>query len=218
MKRGIFFIIILGLVALTAAEAHARPHKGFHTGPYLCIEGGVTQNSFDTNQRTGEKIGFAMEPTVGFLFGWNVYDWLSAEMVGRYSTGAKNDRREHLVDANMSVTAFLVTDALTNFPTLRILPFGKVGMAVRIDALPGDTQSSDGVVTRVGFGPTVGAGVMFLFQKYVYMGFEAQGDFINIDDIRQDLTSGGVTTPSALIYKGGWLPQFTALGIVGVHF
>lgn len=207
------------MIVLIAAAAQAKPHKGFHTGPYLCLTGGITHNDFDRNQRTNEKLGTIIEPIVGFVFGWNMMDWFSMELEGRYSTSEKRGRREQVAGANISAKFFLVTDALTNFKTLRILPFAKAGLSMNVAALPGDEQATvDDTRTSFGYGPSVGTGVMFLFKKYVYLGLNAQGDFLFFNDIHQDITVGGVTTSNVLIYKGGFIPSFVLTGIVGVHF
>ena len=216
MKKTLF---IIGLIAaiLSALPAYARPQKGFHTGPYLCLEVGMSHNDFDYNERLGQKVGTNIEPAVGFLFGWNVFDWLSAELAARYSTSEKDDRREHIAGANLNTKFFLITDALTDFDTLRILPFAKTGLAIHASVLPGDPASTDSHVTSFAYGPSVGAGVMFLFQKYVYLGLNAQGDFLFFDDISQDVTVNGVTS-NQMIYKGGITPQYVISAILGVHF
>lgn len=211
-------IICILLIVGTVSAAHARPAKGFHTGPYLALEGGITYNTFDVNQRTNEKVGTVVEPTIGFIFGWNVYDWLAAEMNGRYSTSEKRGHREHIANANVVAKAFLITDALTDFKTLRILPYAKAGLAMLFADLPED-ESVSTTNTRFdyGFGPTVGAGVMFLFKKYVYLGINAQCDMLFLQDIRSSVTSGGTTT-STLIYPGGFQPQLYTSFVAGVHF
>ncbi len=204
------------LVILTSMEAVARPHRGFHTGPYLAVEAGLSYNDFDRNQRTGEKVGTVVEPTLGFLFGWNIYDWFAAEMSGRYSTSEKRDRREHVAGVNLNAKFFLITDALTDFKSLRILPFAQVGPALNVAVLPSDELSAnpDDTRTSIAYGPSVGGGVMFLFAKYVYLGLKAKGDFLYYEEIRQTISS----TPGVVIYRGGFIPSFVVTAIIGVHF
>jgi len=212
----IIFCVIIALVFASSAEA--KPRRGFHTGPYLAIEVGAGQNDFDTNQRTGEKVGADFEPIIGFLFGWNIYDWFSTELSGRYATSKVADKREQIGSASINAKFFLITDALTDFPTLRILPFAKVGAAFKVVALPGDTGAmKDDVLTSFAYGPSVGGGVMFLWKKYVYLGINVQGDFLIFEDKYQDINNGGSAT-STLIYKGGFIPQFITTAILGVHF
>jgi len=218
MRASPVAILLALFVCVSASVAHARPPKGFHTGPYLAIEGGISYATFDVNQRTNEKVGTVIEPNVGFIFGWNVYDWLAAEMSGRYSTSEKRSRREHIANANLVAKAFLITDALTDFKSLRILPYAKAGLAMLFGVLPED-ESVSTTNTRFdyGFGPTVGAGVMFLFAKYAYLGLNVQGDMLFLQDIRSNIASGGTTT-NTLIYKGGFQPQLYSSFIAGVHF
>ncbi len=212
-------VICALLLSCIATAAEARPKKGFNTGPYLAFEFGISHNNFDVNQRLDEKVGTFVEPTIGFLFGWNIYDWFAAELSGRYSTSEKGDRREHIAMVHINTKFFLITDALTDFQTLRILPFGQIGAAINFAVLPGDPASTtDNQPKTFAYGPSVGAGVMFLFKKYVYLGLKAQGDLLFYDDIHQEITSGGATTSDVLIYKGGFVPQFSAMGIFGVHF
>jgi opacity protein-like surface antigen len=218
MKAGLVSIVLALVICAAASAAHARPQKGFHTGPYLALEGGISYADFDVNQRTNERVGTVVEPNVGFIFGWNVYDWLAAEMSGRYSTSEKRGHREHIANANLTTKAFLITNALTNFKTLRILPYAKAGLAMIFADLPEDeTVSATNTRFTYGFGPTVGAGVMFLFKKYVYLGINAQSDLLFLQDTRSSITSGGTTT-STLIYKGSFQPQFYTSFVAGVHF
>lgn len=210
-----------GLLAICiSTQAVARPHRGFHTGPYLAVEAGIGHNDFDRNQRTDEKVGTVIEPTLGFLFGWNLYDWFATEMSGYYSTSEKRGRREHVAGLNLNAKFFLITDSLINFKSLRILPFAQVGPALNIAFLPGDESSlnPDDTRTSIAFGPSVGGGVMFLFAKYVYLGLKAKGDFLYYEEIRQDIVAKGASTPSAVIYRGGFIPSFVTTVVVGVHF
>jgi hypothetical protein len=217
MKR-CFIILCVIIVMVLASSTEAKPRRGFNTGPYLAIEVGAGQNDFDTNQRTGERVGTDFEPTVGFLFGWNIYDWISAEISGRYATSKVADKREQIAGANLNTKFFLITDALTDFPTLRILPFVKAGVAFKVVALPGDTSAvKDDVLTSFAYGPSVGGGIMFLWKKYVYLGFNVQGDFLFFEDKYQDINNGGTST-NTLIYKGGFIPQVVTTAILGVHF
>lgn len=218
MKAGSIIVLLLLISLVAPSAAFAKPPKGFHTGPYLALEGGISYTDFNVNQVTNEKVGTIVEPNVGFLFGWNVYDWLAAEMSARYSTSEKRGRREHIANANLTTKAFLITNALTNFKTLRILPYAKAGLAMIFADLPEEqTVSSTDTRFTYGFGPTVGVGVMFLFKKYVYLGLNAQTDLLFLNDIRSNITTGGTTT-NTLIYKGGFQPQFYTSFVAGVHF
>lgn len=206
------------LIALTlaAAPSWAHPAKGFHTGPYLVLEGGAMQSDFDTDQVTGIRQGNDWEPVVGFVFGWNIYDSFSAELQGMYTTDGNGGRRIHIAAANVYAKYFLVTDALTDFPTFRILPFAKVGMGFRGTVLPSTPSSANPTdsITQIGIGPSVGGGLAFLWKKYFYFGIDAQADLYLYDDI--DQTVGGV--PGTRVYNGGFHPSFTGMAFVGVHY
>lgn len=211
--RTALILLILVAAALVPQSSHARPQKGFHTGPYLALEVGAMQENFDTDQVTGIDVGSDFQPSFGFVFGWNIWDFFSGEIQGRYSTNMSSNRREHIAAANAYGKWTFIADALTDFPTLRILPFIKGGLASRISALPGTPGADHSVATRFGIGASAGAGVTFLWKKYFYFGIDLQEDMLFFDDI--DQTVGGV---SRRVYEGGFHPSFGASAMVGVHY
>jgi len=215
MRRILATTIALAILA-TAQASWARPAKGFHTGPYLVLEGGALHADFDTDQVTGQNQGNDWEPTVGFVFGWNIFDAFSTELQGMYTTDKNGGRRIHIASANIYAKLFLITDTLTDFPTFRILPFAKAGMGFRATILPSTPAASnpDDKVTRIGLGPSVGGGLAFLWKKYFYFGIDVQGDLYIYDDI--DQTVAGV--PNTRVYDGGFQPSFTGMAFVGVHY
>lgn len=203
--------IVLSLIASTA---DARPAKGFLKGPYLTVELGTLQMDNDTDQVSGEKIGRDFEPTFGFIFGWNLSDNFSPELQGRYATNLKSGRRLHVAQANISGKYTFIIDELVDFPSLRILPFLKAGMALRISVLPGNRNSTKDTVYQTAWGPSPGGGLAFLWKKYFMFGIDLQGDMLIFDDIRQTVNGTGNT----LVYKGGFHPSFSAMAIIGVHY
>jgi len=209
----IFFVAVLAMLAISST-IEAKPKRGFHTGPYLLLEGGGLQADYDTDVVTGEQIGRDFEPTFGFLFGWNIWDELSTELQGRYATNLKSDRRQHIACGNIYAKWTLITDALTDFKSFRILPFLKGGMSMQISVLPGNRNATHDTVTQIGFGPSPGAGIAFLWFKYFYFGIDIQGDLLFFDNINQ--TVSGV--PNTLVYRGGFHPSFSAMGMIGVHY
>jgi len=208
-------IIAFTLIAtLAPLQAWARPQKGFNVGPYLAIEAGAAQTEFDTDQVTGTKVASEFEPVFGFIFGWNIYDWFSTELQGLYSTDRNSGKRVHYGSAVMTTKYFLILDALTDFPTFRILPFAKAGAGFRVSVLPDTPAAGTGKVTSFGYGPSVGGGVAFIWKKYFFFGIDLQEDLFYFDSIRQ--TVNGV--PNVTVYKGGFQPQFTGAGFIGVHY
>lgn len=212
--KSIFATFLFAVLLISAPLADARPTEGFNTGPYLAIEVGLMQADFDADQASGQKVGRDFEPTFGFIFGWNIFDYFSAELQGRYATNRNNNRRIHIAHANVYAKWFFVTDALTDFPTFRMLPFLKGGMGVRASVLPGNVGSDDTSVTRLGWGPTVGAGISFIWKKYFYFGVDVQEDLFLYDETRQTVNGA----PNTLVYKGGFHPSFGAMAILGVHY
>ncbi len=211
--RRIQAIVIASLI-FAASAAQARPEKGFNVGPYLAIEAGAAQTEFDTDQVTGEKVAAEFEPSFGFIFGWNIYDWFSTELQGLYSTNENSGRRVHYASAVVTTKYFLILNALTDFPTLRILPFAKAGAGLRASVLPDTPSTGSGKKTSIGYGPSLGGGIAFIWKKYFFFGIDLQEDFFYYDEIRQTVNG----TPDTLVYKGGFQPSFTGMGFVGVHY
>lgn len=200
------------MLAWTAAEA--RPQKGFNVGPYLAIEAGAAQTEFDTDQVTGTKVAGEFEPAFGFIFGWNIYDWFATELQGLYSTDRNSGNRVHYASAVVTTKYFLILDALTDFPTFRVMPFAKAGAGLRASILPDTPAAGTGKVTSLGYGPSVGGGIAFIWKKYFFFGIDLQEDLFYYDGISQ--TVGGV--PGTPVYKGGFHPSFTGTGFIGVHY
>lgn len=212
--RNAIAIFALFVILVPASHCLAQPRKGFHTGPYLALEGGVMQTDFDRDEVTGTEYGRDFDPAIGLLFGWNVYDWLSAELQGRYATSAAAGNREHFASGALFAKYTFILDALTGFDTFRALPFVKCGIVGKVSALPGNPGSSHGTVTSWGMGPSPGIGIAFIWQKYFYFGIDLQEDLLFFNEI--DQTVNGV--PNTLVYKGGFHPSFGAMAILGVHY
>lgn len=217
MKHLVSAICFLAAVIISA-HSWAKPLKGFNVGPYLVLEGGIIQADFDKDEQTGEEAGHKFDPSMGLIFGWNLWDCFSAELEGRYSTAKLHDKREHLVSANAYGRYFVILDMLTDFDSLRIMPTVKGGLSFRVASLPGDPNSSDSAITTFGYGPSFGGGLTFLVKKYLFFGFDVQEDLVFFNDARQDLTINGQAFPNTLIYKGGLHPQFSATAFIGVHY
>ena len=214
MKKGLLIVLGAFLTLLVAATSEAKPLKGFHTGPYLTVEIGLLQSDFDTDVAANQQVGRDFEPTVGFLFGWNLYDSFSVELQGRYATNLRSGRREHIATGNVYAKYTFIIDKLVDFKNWRILPFLKLGATSRFSVLPGNVNSDRNTVTQYGFGPSPGGGIAFLVHKYFYFGIDLQGDLLLFNDIRQ--TVSGV--PGTLVYRGGFHPSFSGMLMLGVHY
>lgn len=214
MRKFSIALVAVTLVIAAALSVEARPKKGFHSGPYLAFETGALQADFDKDEVTGQQCGSDFEPVFGFLFGWNVYDWLSTEIQGRYATNISGGRKENIGAGAVYVKYTFIADALTDFESLRILPFVKFGVSALIGALPGTPGASDGIAVHYGIGPSPGAGIAFQWKKYFYFGIDLQEDLLTWNEAEQ--TVGGV--PGVVVYKGGFKPSFSAMAILGVHY
>lgn len=201
------------LILCTSTSLYARPPKGFHSGPYLQVMVGAVESSFDTNQVSGTSIGRDQELAFGFMFGWHVSDHWGAFMDARYATDFNDGARQHMVNGNAGATYTLILDSLTNFHSLRILPFIGADVALRIDSLPVNPATGNGLADRYAVGPGIIGGINFMFRRYVYIGVSAQEDFLRFFSRSEDI--GGVPTT---IYRGGWHPQWSTALNAGFHF
>ncbi len=210
------YAIILGIfLALLTTPAFAKlPRKGFMKGPYITLTGGVMQFDWDKNSRTGVEEGAPWEPMMGLGFGWNLNDWLAPELLIRYTTDDNQGRREYIAGANFGFVFSWLAKPLLDFEKWRVLPFIKPGFGLQVAVLPGDPSSADNKVTSIGFGPSVGGGIRFLYNKYLYFGLEAQEEILKQQNVIQTLNTGATLQ----IYKGGWVSQFETFATIGLHF
>jgi hypothetical protein len=212
MKKTILTAFVL--IIFSSGVANARPPKGFHEGPYLLFSGGMLTYTADDNVRTKTSTGNDIEPTFGFNFGWNLKDYVGAELQARYSTNRNAGVREHIATANISAVFTLVTPQLTNFKKpVYVLPFVQAGPAVQFAAVPADPAAGGGTLLHWGIGPSIGGGVRVLFARYFYVGVLAQVDFLYLNEKKQDI--GGVQT---VILNEGWDGQIGISGLAGCHF
>lgn len=212
-SRKIFFPVF-GFWILIFDAANALPRKGFHEGPFLALAAGITQFDWDVNQRTGVQEGNSYEPAFGLLFGWNVRDGWAPELQLRYATESEAGRREHIAAVNTGIVFTLLLDALTDLGHWQILPFLRPGGVYQLATIPGDPLSSSPRLISQGGGPSIGGGIRVLFKKYLYVGLQAQEEFIWHNSHTQSLPGLG----NVLVYKGGMDLQFQAFLTLGVHF
>lgn len=202
------------LTLLIAGPALATPREGFYKGPYLTLLGGAMQLDWDINQRTQLEEARGVEPVAVLGFGWNIWDWFAPELLLHYTTTSNGGRREHIGGANVGACFTWVAPFLNKSEKWYVLPFIRPGAGMQLAQLPGDPDANDDRVMIKGLGPSIGAGVRVLFNKYLYLGIEAHEEFLFNESKRQQLTAGG----TALIYNGGWKRQFKGLLMVGVHY
>lgn len=207
-------LAIIAAIIIVPSLALARPPQGFHEGPYIRFIGGMESVTFDNNRRTNQKVGQDYEGTVGFQFGWNLWDSTAAEFEGRYvTTQISNERREHVVNVNLNIKYSFITNGLTDIGYLHILPFVQGGPAALFAAVPGDPSTSDKILSVYGLGFGGGAGIDFLIGQYVYFGALFQADLYYVPVVRQNM-NGSLQR----IVGGDWEPQIGILGAAGVHF
>ena len=207
----LFFLISFFLFAKTTRAE--RPGEGFYEGPYITIHGGIMQFDWDVNQRTLLKLGNDWIPVFHLGFGWNLNDWLAPEFQVRFISVSNGGGREHITGGDFGPALTLLWDPLLDFQSLRILPFIRPAVAFQIAFLPPDPLATDTHVLTVGVGGSISTGVRFLYNEYLYFGFEMKENFLHHDSVTEPIAS----IPT-LIYGNGWKKQLEALTMIGVHF
>jgi hypothetical protein len=207
-----FFLLVT--LVMMHSQAEARPFAGFHQGPYLQLVTGVRDASFDTNVADHTKSARDIEPVFGFNFGWNITDPWAVELRALYSSAGVTSIQQHLINAHVNARWSLITDALTDFVSLRILPFLSAGGVIQANILPGATGATDTRVLQWGGGISGGGGISFLFfHDQVYLNMRGSADLINRGVVEQSV--GGTSTR---VYDGGWGVDWAATAGLGVHF
>jgi len=125
---------------------------------------------------------------------------------------------EHIVLTTVNGRYSFIFDALADFKYVHILPHLKVGATNRILVLPGNTLSQDQTVSTFAFGPSLTAGVSFLYHKYLSFGLDLREDFLFAESARQNLENASPSLSNQLIYDGGFQPNFSAMFFFGVHY
>ena len=203
---------------LISMPLQAAPYQGFHEGPYILLEFGALQADFDYNLAAAEKVGRDLEPNIGLLFGWDLTDNWGALFQSQYSTNKNRGRREHITNNLLAVRYSFIVDALTPSTNFSAIPYVLSGFGFRISALPGDQNSSDSVIPSFGFGPSVGGGLAFMVKKYLYLGFQVQGDLLFYDELRQNFDRANPLLANQKVYNGGFQPSFATHFMIGVHY
>ncbi|MBI2346353.1 MAG: hypothetical protein HYV03_05630 [Deltaproteobacteria bacterium] len=195
------------------STAEARPPKGFHEGPYLQLLFGAMQANADGLAQSNTSVGHSVEPVFGCFFGWNINDQVAFELVGRYATTTTFGARQHIIRLNANARASLITNPLTDFQSLRIIPFLHAGPVFEAMVLPGDPAAMDLTVRQWSGGIGGGSGVSFFFKEYIYFSVVGQIDMLRRTTVQQ--TIGGTAT---VTYGGKWSTGAGGLAGLGVHF
>lgn len=225
MKKMVFTITAIALVALCAHRAHAGgpsfPDKGWHTGPYLAVTGGMMQATDDTNVVTNRKFNGSFIPSVGLTFGWDFTDWIGIMLQGNFGFASdqvgngsadypSENGDEYALNATLAARYIFLTNWEGQPSSVRILPYvklGGTGRALYVHASGGNQ------IGAYGGGVATGAGVEFLVIDRIFLALDMTENLMFMQDYSK--TVGGVTTQ---IIKGGFKPQFQLLGMVGYHF
>lgn len=213
MKK-IFEVIAVMMVlcqtsTVFAKADYASKEKGWHKGFYTLAGLGFLNVDKDTDVVNNKSFGSDVIMAYGLTFGWNFLDFLAVELQSRYGTESSQGKTEHAANINMNVKYSLILDALTKSEMIRFLPYGKVGGGVFGAAVPA-TSAGNG---RFGvWGPTFdfGVGMEILISKIWYVGLDFTQDFAFLQEKKN---AAGVK-----ILNGGFDPQSSLFGYVGVHF
>lgn len=214
MSLSALCILLFAFYTLPASLAPARPIEGFHEGPYLQFVTGMRDASFDTEQASNTAHAHDQEALFGFIFGWNLTDPWAVELSGHYSSPGLVTNQEHLINVRLGTKWSWVTDALTKFRSVRILPYLSAAGLVQINVLPTDASASTPRILQWGIGPSLGAGISALFfHDAVYCSIGGLGDLAWRPQRNQEI--GGVTT---MAYRAALDLEWSAIAAFGVHF
>lgn len=192
----------------------AKPVREFHTGPYLQFIAGARDASYDTDRVANIAYGRDIEPSYGFAFGWNLNDPIAIELRGLYSSSGVDNGQEHLMTLHVDSRWHLLLDTLTDFRSLRILPFVGAGPVAQMNVLPGTAGATETRVLQWGVGLSGSAGISALFHHdIVYCTVVGHVDYLRRLTAHQ--TVGGAQTT---VYRGEWNPDWSATASLGVHF
>jgi len=208
MKKIIALLAVVSVLSLSAVSM-AKPEKGWHKGVYILGGVGSLNVDHDTNVVTNAAFGKNRILGYGLTIGDNFLDFLAAELQARYGTDTAGGNKEHAANFDLNIKYSLILDALTRMEKVRILPYIKAGGGLFGAAVP----SNDAGNNRFGvYGPSAdfGAGVEVLLLKKLYVG----ADFTeNLVWLKEKTNAAGVR-----ILAGGFDPQDSFFGYVGVHF
>ncbi|MBI5298938.1 MAG: outer membrane beta-barrel protein [Deltaproteobacteria bacterium] len=215
VKRYFYLFVGIFLIfssTVFASADYASKEKGWHKGAYTLLGVGFLNVDKDVNVVTGQSFGSDIIPAYGLTTGWNFLDHWATELQMRYGTEKVNGRREHAVNINFNGKYSFILDALTKWKIVRFLPYVKIGAGVFGAAVPNLSAGND----RLGvWGPTfdLGGGMEILIHKFLYVGLDFTQDFAFLQE--KFNTINGVRTK---ILNGGFDPQSSLFGYVGVHF
>ncbi len=206
---------VVGLICLTLASLgfasadYASKEKGWHKGFYALANVGMMNIDKDTNVLTNRAFGSDIILGYGLTFGWNFLDFLAAELDMRYGSEKFNNQKEHAANIDINVKYSLILNALTQWEKIRFLPYAKVGGGIFGAAVPDTSAGND----RFGvYGPSmnIGVGLETLILHYLYVGVDFTEHFVWL---QSKSNSAGQK-----ILNGGFDPQYSVFGHVGVHF
>lgn len=212
MKK--IFSLVAGIALLSiatqalASADYSSKEKGWHKGFYFLTGVGMMNVDEDTNVVNNQAFGSDNIMGYGLTWGWNFLDHWAAELQTRYGTEKVGARREHAANININAKYSFIIDALTSLDSARFLPYIKVGGGIFGAAVPDTSVATD----RLGvFGPSLvlGGGMEILLAKMLYVGFDFTEDLVFLQEKNRGATR---------IINGGFDPQYSFFGNVGVHF
>lgn len=213
MKKILVSLVGLALFAVSslawASADYASKEKGWHKGVYILGNIGMMNVDKDTNVLTNQAFGSDIILGYGLTFGWNFLDFLAAELDMRYGREKFNNQTEHAANIDINVKYSLILDALTKLESVRFLPYGKIGGGIFGAAVP-DTSAGNNRFGVYGPSMNIGIGLETLIIKYLYVGVDFTEHFVWL---QAKSNSAGQR-----ILNGGFDPQYSVFGHVGVHF
>lgn len=214
MKKILAMVVMAGTLLTLSSQTWAKAdyegkEKGWHKGIYILVGGGFMNVDEDTNVVNSQAFGSDNIPSYGFTIGHNFLDFLALELSTRYGAEKIGTRREHAANIDLNVKYSFILDALTRMKSARFLPYVKLGGGAFGATLPDTSAGND----RFGvWGPSMalGGGMEILLAKYFYAGVDFTSNLVWL----QEKTNNS----GKKILNGGFDPQYSAFGYLGIHF
>jgi hypothetical protein len=250
MKKFFFFLLLCCFVflgKLAHAEESALPRKGWHKGPYLTANFGISQVTNDPHVITGRKYNGNFLPSFGLTFGWDINDWIGPMLQANYATTSaqvgdpNNDNnngepypsnpdlvfaagtfpvekaRQHVINVALFVRATHPYFTNTDTQPKNIKFIPYAKLGGSFHGMIIDAPTDANKVGAIGGGPSLGLGLEFFIWKGFIFVIDTTAHLTFQDAFYRNINTN--RGPRNLkVVEGGFKPHFDAHGLLGWHF
>lgn len=240
---GLLVIVAFLAAASTAAAGTNWPDKGWHRGPYLTANVGMTQATNDKHTITDRNFDGSLLPSFGLTFGWDVADWIGPLLQMNYATiggqaGDPNNNivrtyqgfdfpantfpvqqaREHVINFGLYCRATLpyFTKAAWQGKNLKIIPYIKIGGLGH--GLYVNAPTVNNKIVAFGGGLGFGGGAELFIWKGFMFALDITENVIFQQSLHKNINDVDGIPRRLTILRGGTELQFNLQGLFGYHF